>query len=159
MRIALASAVALTLNAASASAQIAEKTLASALAAEAAQAALAHCVQQGHKVSVTVVDRSGRIKAQLRGDDARPHTLESSRRKAYTALTMRNSTAALAEALKSTPGNAPLFTLPDLLPLAGGLPIKADDEVIGGIGVGGAPGGNLDEACAAAGIEAIKARL
>jgi uncharacterized protein GlcG (DUF336 family) len=136
-----------------------EKNVSSALAIETAQAALARCTQQGYKVTVSVVDRSGQVIAMLRGDDARPHTMESSRRKAFTSFTMRNATAALAEGLKSNPGNAPLFTLPDLLPLAGGLPIKSGDEVIGGIGVGGAPGGNLDEACANAGIEKIKARL
>lgn len=136
-----------------------EKNLSSALAIDAAQAALAQCVRQGYKVSVTVVDRTGQVRVLLRGDDARPHTMDSSRRKAYTAFTMRNSTAALGDGLKSNPGNTPLFTLPDLLPLAGGLPIKSGDEVIGGIGVGGAPSGNLDEGCAGAGIEKIKGRL
>jgi uncharacterized protein GlcG (DUF336 family) len=124
-----------------------------------AQAALAQCTQQGYKVSVAVVDRTGRTRVLLRGDDARPHTMDSSQRKAYTAFTLRNSTAALAEGLKSNPGNVPLFTLPDLLPLAGGLPIKSGDEVIGGIGVGGTPSGTLAEGCANAGVEKIKGQL
>lgn len=148
------------LAAGAADAQVAtERNITAAMANDAAIAALARCTQQGYRVSVSVVDRTGRLRAFVRGDGANPHTIEASRQKAYTAFTMRNSTAAFAEALKSNPGNAALANLPGVLPLAGGVPIKVGDEVIGGIGVGGAPGGNLDEGCANAGLDKIKTYL
>jgi uncharacterized protein GlcG (DUF336 family) len=45
------------------------------------------------------------------------------------------------------------------LTLGGGVPIKVGDEVIGAVGVGGAPGGHLDEACAVAAIKQVEAKL
>jgi uncharacterized protein GlcG (DUF336 family) len=161
MRLAIACAIgAATLTITSAHAQLlTERNLSTDLAVEAAQAALERCTSQNHKVSVAVVDRTGRTRVLLRGDDARPHTMDSSQRKAYTAFSFRNSTSAVAEGLANNPGNAPLFTLPDLLPLAGGVPIRSGNEVIGGIGVGGAPAGSIDEGCANAGLDKIKDRL
>jgi uncharacterized protein GlcG (DUF336 family) len=160
MRLLVASTVGAALLVSCAHAQtLSERNISTDLAVEAAQAALAHCVAQNHKVSVAVVDRTGRTRVLLRGDDARPHTMESAQRKAYTAFSFRTSTNALAEGLANNPGNAPLFTLPDLLPLAGGVPVRSGNEVIGGIGVGGAPAGSIDEGCANAGVDKIKDRL
>jgi uncharacterized protein GlcG (DUF336 family) len=137
-----------------------EKTLPLALAVEAAQAALATCVQQGYRVSVAVVDRAGLVRALIRGDGAGPHTLDSSSRKAYTASSLRLSTMELAGMVSQSPVIAGLREMNEqILILGGGLPIKAGEEVIGGIGVGGAPGGEKDEACAQAGIDTIKVRL
>jgi uncharacterized protein GlcG (DUF336 family) len=137
-----------------------EKILPQALAVEAAQVALAACEQQGYRVSVAVVDRAGLIRALIRGDGAGPHTLDSSSRKAYTAASLRRTTTELAKMVSETPIAAGLREMNEnILILGGGLPIKAGDEVIGGIGVGGAPGGNKDETCAQAGIEKISARL
>ena len=137
-----------------------EKTLPLALAVEAAQAALATCTQQGHRVSVAVVDRAGLVRALLRGDGAGPHTLDSSSRKAYTSSSLRLTTMELAKMVSQSPAIAGLREMNEqILILGGGLPIKAGEEVIGGIGVGGAPGSDKDEACAQAGIDKIKARL
>jgi uncharacterized protein GlcG (DUF336 family) len=137
-----------------------EKTLPLALAVEAAQAALATCTQQGHRVSVAVVDRAGLVRALLRGDGAGPHTLDSSSRKAYTASSLRLRTMELAKMVSQSPAIAGLREMNEqILILGGGLPIKAGDDVIGGIGVCGAPGTDKDEACAQAGIDKIKARL
>jgi uncharacterized protein GlcG (DUF336 family) len=161
MRLSIACAIgAATLTVSSVHAQpLTERNISTDLAVEAAQAALAHCASQNHKVSVAVVDRTGRTRVLLRGDDARPHTMDSSERKAYTAFTFRTSTSALAENLANNPGNAPLFTLPNLLPLAGGVPIKIGNDTIAAIGVGGAPASTIDEACANAGLDKIKDRL
>lgn len=131
-----------------------------ALAEAAARAALAACEADGHRVSVAVVDATGLVKAQHRGDGAGPHTLDSSRKKAYTALSLRHATSALVALVRDNPQAAGLGDMnDDILILGGGLPIAAGETVIGGIGVGGAPGGHLDEACAQAGIDAIAARL
>ncbi len=136
-----------------------QKSMSMAVANEIALAAVAKCTADGFRVSVVVADRNGTPIVLLRGDGTGPHTVDSARRKAYTAASMRSSTADLAERLAKNPGSAALGTLPDILPLAGGLPVKAGDEVIGGVGVGGAPGGDKDAACGQAALEAVAAKL
>jgi uncharacterized protein GlcG (DUF336 family) len=135
------------------------KQLSVALAAEAAQTALASCTQQGYRVSVAVIDRSGLLRAYLRGDGAAPHTQDSAMRKAFTAASFGASTGELAKRIAENPGNAALSSIPGTLMLAGGVPIKAGNDMLGGIGVGGAPGGDKDEACSQAGIAKIQDRL
>jgi uncharacterized protein GlcG (DUF336 family) len=135
------------------------KMLTSGLALEAASATLEACQRQGHRVTVTVVDSTGLPKVILRGDGAGVHTVDASRRKAYTALSMRSSTLQLDERVRSTPAATGIRDIDQILVLAGGLPISVGNDVIGGIGVGGAPGGHLDEACAQAGVDKIKDRL
>ena len=136
-----------------------QKNISLALATEAATAALQFCSAKGWKVSVAVVDRAGQLKTQLRADGAGPHTLDSSRRKAYTSASLREGTSKLLEIVQKTPGAATLPMIDGLLILGGGLPIRVGDEVIGAIGVGGAPGGHLDDQCAEAGIAKISDRL
>lgn len=136
-----------------------QKNISLALANEAATAALQFCSAKGWKVSVAVVDRAGQLKTQLRADGAGPHTLDSSRRKAYTAASMREGTSKLLEIVQKNPGAATLPMIEGLLILGGGIPIRAGEEVIGGIGIGGAPGGHLDDQCAEAGISKIRERL
>ena len=136
-----------------------EKNISLALANEAATAALQFCTAKGWKVSVAVVDRAGQLKVLLRTDDAGPHTIDSSRRKAYTAASLREGTSAMLEIVQKTPGAATLPMIDGFLILGGGMPIRAGDEVIGAIGIGGAPGGHLDDQCAEAGINKIRERL
>ncbi len=137
-----------------------EKVLPLALASEAAAEAVAECGRQGYRVSAAVVDRAGLVKALMRGDGAAPHTLDSSSRKAYTSASLRRSTSELVALIQRKPDAAGLREMNEkILILGGGLPIKSGAEVIGGIGVGGAPGGHLDEACARAGIDKIRDRL
>ena len=126
------------------------------LALDAASAALAQCQTDGYRVSVAVVDRGGVLKVLLRDDNTGPHTVSSSTRKAYTSASLGSPTAALAATVAGNPEVEGLRQMdPQLLLLAGGLPIVVNEVVVGGIGVGGAPGGHLDEACAQAGIDAI----
>jgi uncharacterized protein GlcG (DUF336 family) len=128
------------------------------LATKAALAALAECRDQGFKVSVAIVDRGGVLKVLKRADGAGPHTVDSSRRKAYTAASLRRSTQELAELVASRPEIMGLREMNEsILILGGGLPIRIDGEVVAGIGVGGAPGAKLDEACARAGLAKIGA--
>lgn len=120
--------------------------------------ALRKCQADGYRVSVTVVDRSGVPVLTARADGAGPHTLDSSRRKAYTAASLRETTRKLSEIQASSPELRALGEMNDsILLLAGGFPVKIGGEVVGAIGVGGAPGGPLDEACARAGLRAIGA--
>jgi len=136
-----------------------ERTISLALANEAALAAVADCAAKGYTVSAAVVDRSAQLKALARGDNAGPHTLDSSRRKAYTSATLRVGTTPLLELSQKNPAAANLGQIDGFMLVGGGIPIRAGNEVVGGIGVGGAPGGHLDDACAQAGIDKIKDRL
>ena len=105
---------------------------------------------------MAVVDRGGLVKAHIRGNGAGPHTLESARKKAYTSASLGRPTTALVDVVVSFPATEGLRDMNDnILILGGGLPIAVDGEIIAGIGVGGAPGGDLDEACAQAGIDKL----
>ena len=135
-----------------------EATLPLALASKAAAAAQEKCKQDGYRVSVAVVDRAGVLKVLVRGDGAGPHSTDSSTKKAYTASTLRKPTSELAETVAKNPAAQGLRDISDkILLLGGGLPIEMEGEVVGGIGVGGAPGGHLDAACAQAGLDSIGA--
>lgn len=135
-----------------------EAVLPLSLAAKAASAALDQCAKDGYRVSVTVVDRAGIVRSFLRADGAGPHTVESSQKKAYTAASMRGPTGNVADLIAKTPAVQGLQYMNDkILFLAGGLPIDIGNDVVGGIGVGGAPGGHLDAACAQAGLDSIGA--
>lgn len=134
------------------------------LAAEAALAAVHACAAQGYRVSVAVVEPSGLMKAFAKADGAAPHTKDSAFGKAYTVVSLgsirgEETSAAVAQRIQSTPGAAALANVPGILPLAGAVVIRAKGEVVGAIGVGGAPGGDKDEGCARAGIDKIKDRL
>jgi uncharacterized protein GlcG (DUF336 family) len=132
------------------------------LTAEAANAmvmaALAECQKNSYRVSAAVVDRGGNLLAFIRDPLAGPHTAESSRRKAFTSATFGMTSAAFAT-LTANPGTAGLKDLTGVFALAGGVPIKMGNDVLGGIGVGGAPGGEKDEACASAGLAKVADQL
>lgn len=135
-----------------------ESVLPAALAGKAVQTALEFCKKDGYKVSASVVDRAGVLRAMLRADGAGPHTVESSRKKAYTAASLRRPTTDLAEMIAKQPALQSLRDMNDsILMVGGGLPIEIAGEVVGAIGVGGAPGAHLDDACAEAGLDAIGA--
>jgi uncharacterized protein GlcG (DUF336 family) len=126
------------------------------MAVEAASAALAQCETDGQRVSVAVVDQAGVEKVILKGDGAAPHTIASSVGKAFTAASMRRATGEIAATVAENPTLDELRTMDErILILAGGLPIEINGEIVGGIGVGGAPGGDLDAACAQAGLDQI----
>jgi uncharacterized protein GlcG (DUF336 family) len=132
------------------------------LTAEAANAmvmaALAECQKNSYRISATVVDRGGNLLAFIRDPAAGPHTAESSRRKAFTSATFGMTSAAFAT-LTANPAAAGLKDLTGVFTLAGGVPIKVGNDVLGGIGVGGAPGGEKDEACASAGLAKVADQL
>ena len=136
-----------------------KKVLDLQLAQKAANAALEKCEEGGYQVSVTVVDSAGNIKVLLRDDEAGPHTQDSSAKKAYTSASLRRSTQELSELIAKMPHLQGLRDMNErILILGGGLPVVLGNKVLGGIGVGGAPGALLDEACALAGLESISAK-
>jgi uncharacterized protein GlcG (DUF336 family) len=146
-------------SAALAQAVIMERQLSFDAARTMATAALETCRKNGYRVSVTVVDNAGDVRAAYRDDGTPPHTYDASFRKAYTARTYRISTIEFAKRIATESDRPGLAMIKDALGLPGGLPIKVGNETIGGVGVAGAPGGNGDVACAEAAIEAIKEQL
>jgi uncharacterized protein GlcG (DUF336 family) len=123
-----------------------------------AEEAITSCGSHGYAVSAVVVDRAGDIIVAMRADNAGPHTMENARRKAYTARSFRMSTTAYA---KRYADNDPVVhqqvTLPNVIAIPGGLPVKVGDDVIGGVGVSGSPG--VDEPCVQAGLDKVADQL
>ncbi|MBK9702467.1 MAG: heme-binding protein [Betaproteobacteria bacterium] len=133
-----------------------EKNMSLELANQIAAAGVAACAANGYSVAVTVVDRAGGVRAVQRADNAGPHTLGASQQKAFTAASAKNSTVAMLDVMQKNPGAATLGDIPGFLVLGGGVPVKVGNEVIGGVGIGGAPAGNLDEQCALAALDKVK---
>jgi len=130
------------------------------LAMQAVTEAVESCARQGYAETVVLVDADGVRQAVLRGDRTGSHGLDSAFDKACTAATFKTDTLALTERAQTAPGFAALFTqLPHLILFGGGVVIKVGDEVIGAIGAAGAPGATLDDACAKAGVDAVKDQL
>jgi len=151
----LATALVLSVTAGAAQAQvISQRSIGLELANRLAAGAVQACADKGYAITATVVDRAGVVRAVQRADNAGPHTLAASQQKAFTSASARNATLAMMESAQKNPGAANLTDIPGFLLLGGGVPVKVGDEVVGAIGVGGAPGGHLDEQCAVAAIEA-----
>lgn len=136
-----------------------ERNLSLELASQLAAATVAACSANNHNVSAAVVDRAGTLRALLRADNAGPHTPESARLKAFTSASAKNTTTAIMEGSQKNPAAANLGQIPGFLLLGGGVPVKLGNEVIGAVGVAGAPGGHLDEQCAMAGLEKVASLL
>lgn len=155
----LAACVAALMSAGASAQTLQERNIPMNVALELAQGAVQACAKDHYNVSAAVVDRAGIVRALLRADNAGVHTPDAARRKAYTAVSARTPTSAMAKVIQNNPAAAQLVAINDFLVLGGGVPVKAGNEVIGAIGVGGAPGGHLDEACAVAAIKQIEGKL
>jgi uncharacterized protein GlcG (DUF336 family) len=129
------------------------------VAQTAASVAVAKCKADGFSVTVFVLDRIGEPIIMMRGDNASPHHVDSARRKAFTALTFKMPSAELAPFIAKNPSAAALADLNGIIALGGGLPIKSGDDIVGSIGVAGAPVSDKDVACAQAGLDSIASRL
>jgi uncharacterized protein GlcG (DUF336 family) len=134
------------------------KDLSLAMATTMAMTAIETCKGQGYNVSVHVLGRDGEVILGLRNELAGAATMENSMKKAYTARTFRRPSGEFANSVKGNPTAGALF-LTNIVAAQGALPIKVGDDVIGAIGVSGAPGGDKDEACAKAGIDKVSADL
>jgi uncharacterized protein GlcG (DUF336 family) len=137
---------------------LSRRDLSYSIAKTVAETAIERCSAKGYRVSAVVVDRDGETIVALRGDNASPHTMENARRKAYTALTFHASTTAYAKRLADgDPVVREQVTLPNVVAISGGLPIKVSDDFIGGVGVSGSPG--VDEPCVQAGLDKVADQL
>jgi uncharacterized protein GlcG (DUF336 family) len=125
-------------------------------ALKAAQAALAKCRAGGYQATVAVADRMGVVQVLLRDRFAGPHTVDLASAKAYTAASFRTNTTELAEATQPGRPQSGIRNRPGVAAVGGGLTIEAGGALLGAIGVSGAPGGREDDACAAAGVAAIR---
>jgi len=137
---------------------VTNKDLSLAMATTIAQTAIQTCKAQGYAVSAHVLGRNGEVLVSMRGDDTAPHTLENSFKKAYTSRAQRIPSGKFAENVKGNP-NAGALHLTNMMPAQGALPIMIGEDVIGAVGVSGAPGGDKDEACAKTGIDKVAADL
>src|ERR671930_71072 len=157
IRLSLVTALAALIASSSAGAQVlSEKNISIKMALVIAETALNECTP---RVSVAVLDRAGRLRVFLQGDGASPHNLELARRKAYTALTFRRTSAEWAK--RTAEGDvAGQRSLTDVIPLGGGVPIMIGNDAIGSVGFRGGPRGQpQEEACAKAGIAKVQDQL
>ena len=138
---------------------IAFRILTPETALAAAQAALKKCRDSGWQVAVAVADRSGVTQVMLRDRFAGPHTLRTASGKAWTAVSFRTGTSELARISQPGQPQSGIRHLPRVVAVGGGLTIESQGSIVGGIGVSGAPGGEADDACALAGIDAIRDRI
>ena len=135
---------------------ISYKSMSLDLALKAAKSALQTCRDQGYQVSVAVIERGGATQVVIRDQLAGIFTPDIAIRKAKTALNFRTDTSNLVEPTMNGRPTSGLRDFPEALFLGGGVKIEAAGEGVGAIGVSGAPGPELDEACAKAGIESIR---
>lgn len=136
-----------------------ERTVSSKLANDMVAAAVEDCSSKGYNTVAVVVDRSGYLKAVQRADNTRPHAIDIAIRKAHTAAMLGYETRLLAENIGNGVTPASITNTPNFTSLLGGFPIKVGNEVIGGIGVSGAPGGPLDAACVETAFKKVQSRL
>jgi uncharacterized protein GlcG (DUF336 family) len=163
MRTLVIGLVAMVAAAASATADpktfVTSKSLTPEVALELAKATLDACRKADFQASVAVVDRSGVVQVILRDRFAGPHTPETARRKAYTAVTFRTDTLEMSELTQAGKEASAIRHLPGVAMIGGGVMIRAAGALVGAVGVSGAPGGKADEDCAKKGIEKIQDRL
>jgi uncharacterized protein GlcG (DUF336 family) len=157
MLLACAATFGSTLGAPASAQLLQHKDLSLSVALAIATGAIDACKAMGYATSAVVVDRAGETLVALRGDGSGPHTVENARRKAYTANTFRMTTEAFLQEMKTRPVRREQTTLPHVIAINGGVPIKVGDDVIGGVGLSGSPG--KDEECVNAGLEKVKQQL
>jgi uncharacterized protein GlcG (DUF336 family) len=132
------------------------KVLKPEIAVKLAMATLNHCRDQGYQVGVAVVDRFGLTQAYVKDRFAGMHVEETAKRKAWTSVSFRGDTVSLSEVTQAGKEAFGIRFISNALPLGGGVPIESEGSIVGGIGVSGAPGGDIDDACARAGLAAIE---
>jgi uncharacterized protein GlcG (DUF336 family) len=135
------------------------RALAPHVALEMAKAALERCRGDGYQVAVAVVDRMGVVQVVLRDRYAGPHTPDTATRLAYTAVSFRENTLALAENTKPSSPQSGARHIDRVMMIGGGIPVTAAGSIVAGIGISGAPDGEANHACAAAGVTAVSATL
>jgi uncharacterized protein GlcG (DUF336 family) len=138
---------------------VSSKRVSAALASEAVWTAVRACADKKYTVSAVLLDYSGVQQAALRGDGTGPENAAIANDKAYTAVTFETDTADIVARAKNGPAPSAFTKIPHLVLAAGGVVVKVGDEVVGALGVSGAPGGDNDALCAKAGLDKIRDRL
>ena len=138
---------------------VVSRSLSPELALDLAKAALESCRNSGYQVAVAVVDRAGLLQVMLKDRYAGPHTTSTARRKAWTALSFRTNTTDVARTTQAGQVQSGMRFVEGALALGGGIMVRSKGELVAAIGVSGAPGGSLDDACALAAIEVLEDRL
>ena len=156
---ALMLAAALSASALAQSGTYAVRILTPETAAKATRAALEDCRKRGYQVTVAVVDRAGVAQAMMRDRFAGPHTVQTAINKGYTAISFRTDTLEFAAGTQAGSASSGIRQIPNVVAVGGGVIIAAGGTTVGAIGVSGAPTGAMDDACAKAGIAAIKDEL
>ena len=128
-------------------------------ALELARNTLTACRTKGFQIAVAVVDRMGVTQVVLRDRYAGPHTPDTARRKAWTAVSFRSDTLSMSQVTQAGAPQAGARFIAGTMMIGGGVPVEVEGSIVAGVGVSGTPGGHEDDACARAGIEAIKAKL
>lgn len=131
------------------------KLLTPEIALKLARATLEACRKEGFQVSVAVTDRFGVTQVLLRDRFAGPHTVTVAANKAWTAVSFRQDTLSLAKAT-TDPANSGIRHFERVVAVGGGILVEAGGSILGGVGVSGGPGGESDDRCAKAGLEAIR---
>lgn len=134
------------------------------LANQAAQGAVQFCEASGYHITAAVVDLNGETKVLLKGDGSTVHTKDTAFRKAYTVVTLGpifkfGASSEAAKAFNGKPSENSFLTIPNIVLLPGAVAIQVNGAIVAALGVGGAPGGDKDEACASHGVEIISAQL
>ncbi|MBT5526883.1 MAG: heme-binding protein [Rhodospirillaceae bacterium] len=140
-------------------AMVSFKVLTPEVALELAQGALKSCRDSGFQVAVVVVDRFGILQVAIRDQLAGPHTIETARRKAWTAVSFRTDTEAMADLTQAGKPQSGVRQVPGALMIGGGVPVEAAGAMVAGIGISGAPGGKADDTSARDGIQSIIEKL
>lgn len=135
------------------------KALKPEVALELAQATLGACRETGYQVSVAIVDRFGITQVMLRDQVAGPHTLETARRKAWTAASFKGDTDSIAQATLPGSGQSGARFVTEAIMVGGGVPLYAEGTLVGAIGVSGSPSADEDQTCAKQGAEALEEKM
>jgi uncharacterized protein GlcG (DUF336 family) len=155
--IGLLALIATTINAAHANDAYSIKNIGLDLAIDLAQAAVAECRKRGYQVSAVVVDRNGLLRVALRDDLAPRFTLQISEEKANLAVMAGTSSADFRNRRDDI--RAEMNHLDGIIVMEGALEIIAGGARLGAIGVSGAPGGDIDQACARHALDKYADRL
>jgi uncharacterized protein GlcG (DUF336 family) len=133
---------------------ITQRNMSLEMAKTIAEATIGECKSKGFHTSAVVVDRGGQVLVMLRDEQATPQTAEMARRKAYTAVMFRSTTLEFQKRTAEDPTLAPQRQVADILALGGGVPIRVDKEIVGGVASSGSSQ-EQDDACAKAGIAKV----
>lgn len=127
------------------------------LAQDIASGAILACRKNGYNVSAVVVDRHGLVRAALRDDLAARFTLEIAERKANMTVMAWTESGEFRELRSDI--RPELNHIGGLIVMEGGLMIRSGGYNLGAVGVSGAPGGDVDAACAKEALESLNERI